>query len=112
MLKQLQAVLDRAHRGHVYVGDRVLHQVAEHWAAGLIGDCEDFALWCRRELAEQGIASDLILCRTEAGEGHLVCSVDGYILDNRHKWVMRRDDLRYAWLSAGAPDGTWRRIAA
>lgn len=112
MLSQLQAVLDRAHRGHTYVADAQLHGVPEHWDIDLVGDCDSFALWCRAELAGQGIAADLILCRTETGEGHLVCSVDGHILDNRHKWVMRRDDLPYAWLSAGSPDGTWRRITA
>ncbi|MHB0819838.1 hypothetical protein ACYCFK_16370 [Stutzerimonas stutzeri] len=47
-----------------------------------------------------------------AHQGHLVCSVAGHILDNRHRWVMRRDDLPYTWLSAGAADGTWRRIIA
>ncbi|MOA15538.1 hypothetical protein D3C78_1356990 [compost metagenome] len=51
-----------------------------------------------------------MLCRAETGEGHLVCSVDGQILDNRHTWVMRRDDLPYTWISLGAPDGTWRKI--
>lgn len=112
MLTQLQAVLDAAHRGHVYITDQVLHGVLEHWAVELVGDCDSFALWCRQALAQRGIAADLILCRTETGEGHLVCSVDGWILDNRHTWVMRRDDLPYTWLSAGGPDGRWHLIAA
>ena len=110
MLSALQAVLDRAHAGHTYVLDRVQYQRPEHWQAGLVGDCEDFALWCRQELELLGIASDLVLCLTETGEGHLVCSVDGWVLDNRHKFVMRRDDLQYQWISLGRPDGTWRAI--
>lgn len=112
MLKPLQAVLDRAHRGHRYVADAAQYQRPEHWTIALAGDCEDFALWCRQELAMQGIASDLILCLVETGEGHLVCSVEGYILDNRYKWVMRRDDLPYTWISLGKPDGSWRAIVS
>jgi len=112
MLSTLQAVLDLAHRGHRYVTDRELHGVAEHWDVALVGDCDSFALWCRQELQQRGIASDLILCLTEAGAGHLVCSVQGHILDNRHKFVVRRDDLPYRWVSLGQPDGTWREITA
>lgn len=111
MLTALQQVLDLAHRGHRYLTDRELHGVLEHWDVALIGDCDSFALWCRQELARRGIASDLVFCRTETGEGHLVCSVQGHILDNRHKWVMRRDDLPYTWVSIGKPDGAWFSIA-
>lgn len=110
MLNILQGVLDRAHAGHTYVRDQAQYQRPEHWTTGLVGDCEDFALWCRQELAKRGIDSDLALCATETGEGHLVCSVVGHILDNRHKWVMRRDDLPYTWVSLGKPDGTWHAI--
>lgn len=112
MLAALQAVLDRAHAGHTYVADAAQYQRPEHWAVSLVGDCEDFALWCRQQLAAQGIAADLVLCRVETGEGHLVCAVGGYILDNRHTWVQRRDDLPYHWLSLGRPDGTWLSITA
>lgn len=110
MLSTLQAVLDKAHRGHEYVTDLEQYRRPEHWAASLVGDCEDFALVCRQLLASDGIESDLVHCRTETGEGHLVCSVDGYILDNRNTWVHRRDDLPYQWLSIGKPDGTWLKI--
>ncbi|MOA20731.1 hypothetical protein D3C78_1411920 [compost metagenome] len=112
MLNQLQQVLDLAHRGHRYVTDLKLHGVLEHWAPELVGDCDSFSLWCRQELAALGIESDLIFCRDETGEGHLVCSVDGWILDNRHKWVQRRDDLPYIWIGLGKPDGTWLEITA
>ena len=112
LMDTLQAVLDTAHRGHRYIRDSVQYQRPEFWQAGLIGDCEDFALWCRQELAQRGIASDLVFCRTETGEGHLVCSVDGWVLDNRHRFVTRRDDLPYQWISLGQPDGAWRAIVA
>ena len=110
MLDILQAVLDTAHRGHIYVLDRDQHKRPEHWQLSLVGDCEDFALWCRQELKKQGVSSDLVLCLVETGEGHLVCSVEGWVLDNRHRWVQRRDDLPYKWLSIGKPDGRWFAI--
>ena len=101
MQEMLQAVLDRAHRGHIYVTDREQYQRPEHWTAGLVGDCEDFALWCRQELSALEIEADLVYCTTETGEGHLVCSVDGWVLDNRYRWLQRRDDLPYTWISLG-----------
>lgn len=111
MLKnRLQEVLDLAHQGHRYVTDMAKHGMPEHWCAELVGDCDSFALWCRAELLVKGVSSDLVLCRTETGEGHLVCSVDGYILDNRHKWVTSRDDLPYTWIAVGKPDGSWFAI--
>ena len=110
MLDKLQSVLDKAHRRHEYVRDSEQFKLPEYWNKSLTGDCEDFALWCRSELAAKGIESDLVLCVTETGGGHLVCSVGGWILDNRHTFVTRRDDLPYQWISIGAPDGTWRVI--
>ena len=112
MYDKLQAVLDDAHAGHAYVSDEEKHGLREHWELGLEGDCEDFALWCRRELRDRyGIESDLVFCRTETGTGHLVVSVDSWILDNRHRWVKRRDDLPYEWIKLGKPNGTWYEIA-
>ena len=52
----------------------------------------------------------LVFCRTETKEGHLVCSVRGYILDNRYKWVMDRSDMDYEWILIGKPDGKWYTI--
>jgi len=112
MLKdRLQQVLDRAHGQHEYRYDRDQYGQREYWTASLIGDCEDFALWCRDALAQQGVAADLVLCGVDNPAGdHLVVHVDGLILDNRHRWVMRQDDLPYAWIKIGKPDGTWYMI--
>lgn len=103
----LHEVLAAAREDHRYVTDMEQYRRPEYWTIGLVGDCEDHALWCRQQLAARGIASDLIHCQTEAGEGHLVCSVDGWVLDNRHPHVMRRDELPYRWISIGRPDGRW-----
>ncbi len=112
MLKALQAVLDDAHGGHAYVTDKEKHGMPEDWRPELIGDCDSFALWCREQLEQLGIQPDLVFCRTETGGGHLVLHVDGWILDNRHKWVMRQEDLPYIWLKIGKPDGTWYAVAS
>lgn len=110
MLKTLQKVLDQAHRGHRYIRDFDQYKVAEFWSKSLVGDCEDFALTIREMLEMEGIESDLVHCITETGEGHLVVSVKGWILDNRYKWVMNRSDLNYKWLKVGKPDGRWFEI--
>lgn len=110
MLTNLRAVQREAQRKHQYVSDEKQHGVPEYWEISLAGDCEDYALWCRKELKRRGIESDLVVCYTETGEAHMVCSVDGWILDNRHRNVRRRDDLRYTWVGLGKPDGTWYLI--
>lgn len=107
MLKDLQRVLDQAHAGHTYVSDSERYGLAECWTAGLVGDCEDFALWCRAKLNELDIWPDLVYCLTEKGEGHLVLHIDGWILDNRYGWVQKQDDLPYSWVKLGRPDGKW-----
>ena len=108
--ERLQQVLDEAHASHHYRTDQSLYQRKDYWSANLVGDCEDFALWARKRLLEYGIKSDLIYARTERGEEHLVLSVEGWILDSRYRWLHRRDDMRYDWISIGRPDGTWYRI--
>jgi len=109
--KQLQEVLDDAHKGHTYVSDQERHGVREHWDIDLVGDCDSFALWCKQELRQRHeIECDLVFCLTEKGEGHLVVNVGGWILDNRHHWVTPRDDLPYTWVKLGRPDGTWLEI--
>ena len=106
----LQKVLDEAHAKHRYVSDLTRYQRKDYWMASLEGDCEDFALWVRNRLATVGIPSDLVYVHTENGGDHVVLSVEGWILDSRHKWLHRRDDLRYDWISIGRPNGHWYRI--
>ena len=106
----LQGVLNKAHSQHVYKYDCDQYQKKEHWELGLVGDCEDFALWCKSELKKEDVDADLIYCLVETGGGHLVCHVDGYILDNRHNWVMRQEDLPYKWLKIGRPNSKWYEI--
>jgi len=102
----LQDVLSEAHRGHKYVTDYAQYGVEEYWTPSLVGDCEDFALWVKAELEKRGIAADLVVALTEDGEGHAVIHVGGWILDNRYKYVVSIDELRYTWISIGRA-GKW-----
>lgn len=58
----------------------------------IVGDCEDFALACRKLCRDAGIDSRLVFCYVE-GEGHCVLEVDGWILDNRMRKVRTNDSL-------------------
>lgn len=109
--KILVAVLAQAHAEHIYIPDKEQYGLREHWVASLEGDCEDFALWCKETLETQwDIDTDLIFCRTEKGGGHLVASVDGWILDNRYKYVLSKDEMNYCWEKLGR-DGVWYDIS-
>lgn len=104
--EDLQSVQSQAQRRHRYVPDR-----EEFWQDSLEGDCEDYAIHVHLELARRGIPSHLVLARAETGEVHIVVSVDGWILDNRHFWVRPREELPYEWFAQGGLQGEWGLIA-
>ena len=94
-------------------------QDVERWASAeeltgeVSSDCNDFALACRAACRAAGIESRLVYCKTETGEGHLVLSCAGWILDNRQRQVVSRARLSYEWLkiSGYEPGDPWREIA-
>lgn len=102
----LQSVLSDAFSGHTYIKDDEQYG-REHWTKSLTGDCEDFALWVRDKLAQDGVASDLVFLAIPGSDYHVVVHVNGYILDNRYKWVMRQEELNYKWLMIGKSTGGW-----
>ena len=108
--KTLEAVLSDVHALHKYTSDISKYGKKERWVADVVGDCEDFALVCKQRLKDVDIESDLVLCKTETGGHHLVCSVDGWILDNRYPDVINKDHLNYTWLKIGR-DGVWFAVA-
>lgn len=73
-----------------YVTDMELFRERDVWQhpgefeRRLRGDCEDFALWAWRKLAEIGIDADFCVGRVIGGEG---AETDG-----QHAWVVYRDD--------------------
>lgn len=76
------------------------------------GDCKVHALLCRHELRKLDTDSRLVICLTETGAVHCVLEIDGWIMDNRHKEVMRRDDLKYTWIERSGvhPGDEWHLI--
>lgn len=110
-LSDLQAISDYVSWRFTYTTDIQSRGMLEHWVdldeleeldstnrGEFKDDCDGYALAVRYQCRKVGIPNRLVFCRTETGGGHLVVSVDGYIIDNRNKWVMDREDVDYTWL--------------
>ncbi|MFC4699350.1 transglutaminase-like cysteine peptidase [Glaciecola siphonariae] len=66
----------------------------------LVGDCEDFALACRKLCRDAEILhGQMVMCIDCGGSMHCVFEVGGWILDCRQAQVMARDDLAYDWVA-------------
>lgn len=81
----------------------------------IVGDCEDFALACRKLCDDNCYASRLVFCKTELDEGHLVLEVDGFILDNRMTKVvtntyLKRKGYKFLSISGYKPGDPWRKV--
>ena len=103
--------------------DRVTFGVPEDWRSHadqvergevFFDDCDGFALTCAELLTRRGIPREFIrlaFCRTETGEGHLVCIANELTLDNRQRHTWHWTHLPYEWISSMRMDeiGTWRQ---
>ena len=110
LLKKLRIIFFNVKSRFVYKKDIEVWDRLEYWEAekqipdkGLInGDCDCFALACRKECRKQNIPSRLVFCRVNVNKkwlGHLVLESIGYILDNISSDVIERDLLPYKWVS-------------
>lgn len=126
-------VADRVHarliRQFVWVPDQATYGRWEDWRSHLDkyitgetihDDCDGFALTAALALLREHVpesAVRLIMCRTETGQGHLVCGCDDggdtLILDNRQRGAWSWRSLGYQWLSGMrmSERGTWRDLA-
>jgi predicted transglutaminase-like cysteine proteinase len=115
----------RTYQRFTWVSDQQHHGVREWWPASkdvakypspLLGDCDDYALACRVELREAGVATRLLSCVTARGTGHLVCEAGGWILDCQRRNAYRWDDnpLRHEWrrISGYETGDPWREVVA
>ena len=110
-LSLLNKIREDAGKHFEYQSDESKFGQVEHWmVAGEIydelsrfgmvaGDCDDFAAICVGMCRKHGLPTRYVFCKTETGEGHLVCEVEGWIFDNRYTDVVSKDDLPYRWLS-------------
>jgi predicted transglutaminase-like cysteine proteinase len=120
LLEQLDIIHNDIFSRFMYVPDIQRWGLSEHWERydeipeeGIIkGDCDCFALACRRECRKLDIQSRLVHVLTETNEGHLILSVDEYILDNRREKVVLAKDLPYKWfrISGYETSDPWRLI--
>lgn len=79
-------------------------------------DCDGFALTCAELLVKRLFPAELIriaMCKTETGEGHLVCIADGFLLDNRQRDIWTWGQVPYEWISSMimSDPGVWRKMA-
>lgn len=107
-----------------YTTDKEQYGLLEKWSIppeyydGMTfnGDCDDFAMMCRKLCREAGIENTrLVVCLTETNEGHLVLEVEGYILDNRSRRLETKDSLTddgYKWLAISGynPGDQWHGV--
>lgn len=122
--EQLSDIHGKVFESFRYTTDKKQYGQNEKWSIppefseGMIfrGDCDDFAMMCRSLCREAGLEnSRLVVCYTETGEGHLVCEVEGYILDNRYRGLETKDSLTsegYKWVAISGynPGDQWRGI--
>ena len=110
--EDLQAISDYVDWRFNYTSDILQRGMPEHWvdvdelsgldqmARGTFkDDCDGYALACRHQYRKVSIPNRLVFCQTETGEYHLVLEVEGWILDNRRRWVIDRGHCEYKWIS-------------
>lgn len=122
--EQVDEIHSQVFRNFTYMLDKKQYGLEEKWVVpsqaydgtqDIVGDCEDFALACRKLCRDQGIPSRLVICKVETGEGHCVLEVAGWILDNRCRGVISRDRLEkrgYEWMliSGYEPGDPWQKL--
>lgn len=123
-IEQLKKIHGLVFKDFEYEYDRDQYGTEEKWVmpestfdgtTPIVGDCEDFALACRKLCRDAGIDDTrLVACLTESGEGHCVLECEGWILDNRQRKLKSRDDLDYTWLAISGyhPGDDWHVIKA
>jgi predicted transglutaminase-like cysteine proteinase len=107
-----------------YKTDKSQYDKIEYWvepsedydgSQPVIGDCEDFALACRKLCRDNGIATRLVYCKDEFQQGHLVLEHKGYVLDNRQDNVesiqyLARRGYKFISISGERPGDPWLAI--
>jgi predicted transglutaminase-like cysteine proteinase len=120
----LESIHDKVFESFRYVTDAMQYGLEEKWSVPpefsermiFKGDCDDFAMMCRKLCREAGIDnSRLLVCYTENGEGHLVLEVEGYVLDNRSRKLETKDTLTnkdYKWVAISGynPGDQWTGV--
>lgn len=99
--------------------DMEIYGVEEYWTySTTVGDCEEYVLLKRRELAEAGLPLSSLLItvlRKPDGEGHAVLTVrtdrGDFILDNLTDAVKNWQETDYTYLKRQAANHTGRWVS-
>lgn len=122
LLKVLEEVFEEEIGRFIYTPDQELYKMPDKWIAEkdipdlpnkFRGDCEDFALACRKNLRHRGITnSRLVFCLTVEHQYHMVLEVEGWILDCLQTSVVASQDTGYGWISISGenPGDPWRSL--
>lgn len=115
--KDLQAISDYVGWRFNYTSDIEQRGMPEHWVdvseldsledlakRTFKDDCDGYALACRYQCRKLQIPNRLVFCQTETYEYHLVTEVEGWVLDNRYRYVMPRKNVPYRWISISGFD--------
>lgn len=117
---KLDSIMSRMAKGFTYETDQEQYGVEEKWvmpssqSLTMVGDCEDFALACRKLCRAENIQTRLVVCTVD-GVGHCVLEASGWILDCNYDEAKSRDELEkqgYVWyyISGFNPRDDWRMI--
>ncbi len=124
LLEQLAEIHRKVYKNFTYKTDKKQYKIDEKWVqpdkeydgtSKIAGDCEDFALACRKLCRDAGLQTRLVFCEVEK-EGHVVLECNGWILDNRFSGVKTKDYLesnqRYKWvmISGFEPGQPWTYV--
>jgi predicted transglutaminase-like cysteine proteinase len=120
LMRKLVSVTAKVNAAVKPLSDMDIYGKDEVWAYpdNGIGDCEDYVLEKRRELARMSISlADLLITvvRKPDGEGHAVLTVrtdkGDYVLDNLNDKVKPWDMTGYRFLKRQAVDNTGRWVS-
>ena len=106
LLSTLEYIHSKVSDRFVYKADSLVWNKREHWEnyeqipdeGKIYGDCDCFAMACRKELRKLDLPSRLIFCLVST-TGHLVLECNGWILDNINSYVRANTSLAYTWVS-------------
>jgi len=108
----------------IYTPDQEMYRLPDKWvyekdippiSSKFKGDCEDFALACRKNLRSRGINnSRLVFCLTKEHEYHMILEAGGWVLDCLQASVVRNEDTGYGWIMiSGENTGDpWRSLSS
>jgi len=123
-LQELKDLHRKMFKSFNYETDMDKYGEEEHWdiipeeyKAGdkFSGDCENYALACRKVLRDAGWDNTRLIFCTLDGMGHCVLEVEGYVFDNRFETLSTKNYLEkkgYKWIaiSGTEPGDKWHKL--